>query len=109
MNELQNQVGARIRKFRTNRGWSLEELAHQAGTNPTYLAALERGEKNATILTLNKIVNALELSFIDLFSAGSEKSDAADAKICSALDGLSLQEKEFIYQSILFLKRRSLK
>ncbi|MDC3413481.1 helix-turn-helix domain-containing protein [Aquibacillus sp. 3ASR75-11] len=60
-------IGERIRKLRKERGLSQEELAHLSSLHPTYIGQLERGEKNATIDTIEKVTKALEISLEELF------------------------------------------
>ncbi|MEK4486932.1 helix-turn-helix transcriptional regulator [Psychrobacillus sp. FSL H8-0484] len=67
MEDIVSIVGDRIRSFRKERGLSQEELAHQASLHNTYIGQLERGEKNATIESLFKITNALEITLEELF------------------------------------------
>lgn len=53
------QVGANIRKIRQELDISQEELAIRAGLDRTYIGAVERGERNISILNLAKIAKAL--------------------------------------------------
>ena len=55
-------VGERIKFFRNKLGWSQEKLALQAEINTAFLGHLERGLKNPTIKTLEKITFALGVS-----------------------------------------------
>lgn len=55
-------MGIRIKELRHNLGLSQEKLALKAGIDRTYLAGIESGKRNATIITIEKIVNALEVS-----------------------------------------------
>ena len=56
--------------FQNNRDsghWSQEKLAELANTKFSYIGAVERGEKNMSILTLERIANALGVPIGDLF------------------------------------------
>ena len=68
MGEIAKAVGQRIRNYRTRAGFSQEKLAEMSGCHPTYIGQLERGEKNATIESIEKICIALDLPLEDLFN-----------------------------------------
>jgi transcriptional regulator with XRE-family HTH domain len=55
-------LGAQIRLHRQRLGWSQELLAEAAGLHRTYVGAVERGERNITVLNLLRIADALKLS-----------------------------------------------
>ena len=67
MSEIAKAVGQRIRNYRTKAGFSQEKLAEMSGCHPTYIGQLERGEKNATIESIEKITTALSLPMSKLF------------------------------------------
>ena len=67
MSDLPKVIGERIRNFRKEKGLSQEELADIANLHATYIGQLERGEKNATLESIEKVANALEISLEDLF------------------------------------------
>ena len=49
----------RVRELRALNGYSQEELAHRAGLHRTYVGAVERGERNITLLNAQRIADAL--------------------------------------------------
>lgn len=61
-------VGKRIRFLRKQAGLSQERLALKAGVDRTYLAGIEAGKRNATLVSLEKIVVALEISMKDFWN-----------------------------------------
>ena len=67
MRDLAKMVGQRIRSYRTQRGLSQEKLAELCGCHPTYIGQLERGEKNATLESIDKIAASLNISLSKLF------------------------------------------
>ncbi len=69
---ITEQVGNRIRALRKQRGLSQEKLALKAGIDWTYLAGIETGKRNATLLSLEKVAIALDISMRDFFDFEKE-------------------------------------
>ncbi|OBZ14222.1 hypothetical protein A8L34_09700 [Bacillus sp. FJAT-27264] len=65
MNSIES-IGENIRILRLKNGLSQEQLALNAGVNTSYIGQIERGEKNPTIKTLDKVSEALGIALIDL-------------------------------------------
>ena len=61
MTQLNLIVGNNIRMLRNNRGFSQEQFAEQCGLHRTYVGAIERGERNITLGTLEKFARALNV------------------------------------------------
>ena len=59
--------GRRVRAARNACGWSQEDLAAEAAVDRTYVGAIERGERNLSLLNINKLSVALDESFEDFF------------------------------------------
>ena len=64
----QVEFGKRIKHYRTQKGYSQEELAFKAGLDRTYIASVESGKRNVSIQTIKKFLDALELTFSEFFS-----------------------------------------
>ena len=60
------QVGRKIAKLRDDRGWSQRMLADHAQIEYAHLARLELGQKEAGLLILQKIADALEVPVWEL-------------------------------------------
>ena len=58
--------GERVRVLRQARGLSQEALALAAGLDRTYIGGVERGERNISLLNIQKIAQALYVSPADL-------------------------------------------
>ena len=65
---IEKDVGKRIKDLRIKLGISQEELGFRSGVHRTYIASLEVGKRNISVATLEKIVNALEVSFSEFFN-----------------------------------------
>lgn len=59
--------GERVRLLRKEKGLSQEELADKADVHRTYVGMIERGEKNITIVNIQKIAKALGVHIKELF------------------------------------------
>ena len=64
---IREKVGKRIKELRHILGISQEELADKARVHRTYIASLEVGKRNVSIITLEKITIALEVSLSEFF------------------------------------------
>lgn len=58
--------GERVRTLRQSRSLSQEALAFAAGLDRTYIGGVERGERNISLINIQKIAYALEVSPADL-------------------------------------------
>ena len=61
-------VGVAIKKVRTSKGVSQEQLANDAGIDRSYMGGIERGEHNFTIMSLAKIAKGLEMTVAELLA-----------------------------------------
>lgn len=67
MSEIAKIIGQRLRHRRLELGYSQEVASEKAGLHPTYIGQLERGEKNATLESIEKVCIALEYPMEELF------------------------------------------
>ena len=56
-----------MRRLRTSRGLSQEQLAAAAGIHRNYLGGIERGERNPSLSNVIRIAKALDMSLSQLF------------------------------------------
>lgn len=66
------KFGKQVRKVRLKQGLSQEELAEKAGLHRTYIGMIERAEKNITLLNIEKLAKALDISIVDLLKINDE-------------------------------------
>lgn len=64
---ITDEVGRRIRQIRTEQGLSQEKLALKAELDRTYLAGVEQGKRNPSLKSLEKIIDALGVTFCYFF------------------------------------------
>src|ERR1700676_4107965 len=65
-------VGARVRGIRARRGMSRKILARDSGVSERYLASLEAGHGNVSILLLKQIAQAMSVEVEELARSGPE-------------------------------------
>ena len=106
MSMITNVVGQRLRAYRVKQGLTQEELAEKAELHPTYIGQVERGEKNLTITSLEKILNALEVSFSELFSHYDSRPGQMEtaAKCYDLITQVKEKEQEHIYRILVELE-----
>ena len=95
--------GNRIKELRKARSLSQEMLALNAGITTTYLGLVERGQRNATVATVEAICNALNISLAEFFSNADLTRSVKDdigIQILHQLIGLSNNEKQLILQTV---------
>lgn len=104
MSELAKSIGQRIRNHRAAAGLSQEKLAELSGCHPTYIGQLERGEKNATIESIDKIATALNVSLSKLFEQLGGQDDGSRNIPLECYEFLSAktpEEQEQIFNILL--------
>ena len=57
--DLLVSLGARVRTLRQRRGWTQVEMSEQVGIDRSFLADVERGKRNISILNLDLIAKGL--------------------------------------------------
>ena len=67
------QFGDNVRTLRKEQGYSQEAFAEVVGVHRTYIGGIERGERNPTLITMIRILEALDVSF--------------EALLCGVLEG----------------------
>lgn len=59
--QLVETFASRMREVRLGRGMSQEDLAHEAGLDRTYISGCERRLRNPSLISVEKIANALNV------------------------------------------------
>jgi len=108
MSKAVELVGKRIREYRMNKGLSQEELAYRSELHTAHLGRIERGEKNPTLESIEKIINALGITFEEFFNFQSNLNNLEEPlidKIVSYLRVMTSDEQKDIYKTVkIFVK-----
>lgn len=76
-NYLQIQVGLRIKELRAQHSLNQEQFAHRINMDRTYLASIEVGNRNVTLMNLAKIARGFDLTLSEFFK-GINYDDSND-------------------------------
>lgn len=64
---IQQKVGKRIQEIRIEKNISQQDLASKCNFEKSNMSRLEKGNSNATLSTLEKVCDALQIDFLELF------------------------------------------
>lgn len=92
-------LGERVRQFRARRGMTRKILARDSGVSERYLAQLEGGHGNISILLLRRVATAMGLPLGDLLQEGPERP-VEYALARQILDGLPATEIGPAYRAL---------
>lgn len=65
--EILIAFGKRVRELRKERNWSQEKLAEISGLHPNYIGMVERGERNPSLLNIQRIVHSFSINLDTFF------------------------------------------
>jgi transcriptional regulator with XRE-family HTH domain len=65
--DIKSKIGGRIRELRNDRDLSQEKFANLCGLDRTYIAGIEQGRRNVSIVNLEKIAKAFGISLSEFF------------------------------------------
>ena len=65
--DIRSVFGERVRELRAERDWSQEKMAEATGLHWTYIGQTERGERNLTLRSIQKIAKGLKIEMAELF------------------------------------------
>lgn len=68
--DLQRRLGRNLRRLRKAKGLSQEAFADTLRIHRTYMGGLERGERNVTLKTVERMAAALGVDPADLLAEG---------------------------------------
>jgi transcriptional regulator with XRE-family HTH domain len=72
---INEHLGRRVKKLRTDRGWSLDNLAQASGVSRSMLSEIEREKANPTLAVTFRIAGAFAMTIAELIET-SEKQAA---------------------------------
>jgi transcriptional regulator with XRE-family HTH domain len=70
--DLQCTLGDNLRAYRTTRGLSQEALAEVLDFHRTYMSGIERGQRNLTLRSVERIAERLKVDPVELLRVDSD-------------------------------------
>lgn len=70
--DLQRILGRNLRAYRKARGLSQESFAEVLGVHRTYMGGIERGERNLTLQSLERIAEQIDMEPLSLLQPADE-------------------------------------
>jgi len=67
--DIKESLGKRLRELRNERGISQEKFSFECELDRTYIASIEQGKRNVSIVNIEKIANAFDMSVVDFFNS----------------------------------------
>jgi transcriptional regulator with XRE-family HTH domain len=67
--DIKEQVGKRLRELRVEKGLTQEKFSFECGLDRTYIASIEQGRRNVSIVNIEKIAKALNLTIPNFFNS----------------------------------------
>lgn len=111
MSEVVKRFGQRVKYYRTRMGVSQEKFAELCGLHPTYIGQVERGEKNCTLESAEKISKGLNIPLETLLckSVTLNEEDSILHEIYDAvsqLDDKTQKDISEIIRKVIEIKKR---
>ncbi|MBO1062301.1 MAG: helix-turn-helix transcriptional regulator [Aphanizomenon flos-aquae CP01] len=75
MDARMDAFGIRVRYFRKSLKLSQDELAEKSDLHRTYIGAVERGERNISLMNIFRLADALQVTAKELFDNQIENGE----------------------------------
>jgi transcriptional regulator with XRE-family HTH domain len=72
---IKKRFGKKVMLLRLKKGWSQERLALNANLDRTYIPGIEKGERNVSIIVIEKIAKALGIEPYELLIFEYDKAN----------------------------------
>ncbi|WGW12208.1 helix-turn-helix transcriptional regulator [Saxibacter everestensis] len=98
--DLQKTLGRNLRTHREARGLSQEQFADVLGVHRTYMGGVERGERNLTLKSVERLADAIAVDALELLTEGftalpepAGRKDLGEAGETVSVEGMQTHKK----------------
>jgi len=78
--DIKLKIGQRIKELREKAEMSQKDLAYTADLDRSYIASIENGQRNVSIVNIEKIAVALGVSLKEMFNNGEFDNNTKGSK-----------------------------
>jgi transcriptional regulator with XRE-family HTH domain len=68
MEDIKIKIGLRVKELRISKGYSQEQLAELADLDRTYIPGIESGKRNISIVVVEKLAMAFQITISELMN-----------------------------------------
>jgi transcriptional regulator with XRE-family HTH domain len=77
--EIKTKIGIRIKELREIQNLSQKDLSYSSDLDRSYIASVENGKRNISIVNIEKIAKALDVTLKDFFNNGKFDNNSASS------------------------------
>lgn len=74
--DIKSKIGIRIKELREQSNMSQKDLAYSADLDRSYIASVENGQRNISIVNIEKVSTALGVTLKEFFNNGRFDNDS---------------------------------
>lgn len=78
--DIKLKIGQRIKELREKTEMSQKDLAYAADLDRSYIASIENGQRNVSIVNIEKIAVALNITVKEFFKSNNFENTTTDKK-----------------------------
>lgn len=77
--EIKSKIGNRIKELRDIKEMSQKDLSYASDLDRSYIASVEKGQRNISIVNIEKIATALGVTLQEFFESNLFNDDTASS------------------------------
>ena len=67
--DIKIKIGKRLKELRTEKNLSQEKFSFVCELDRTYIASIEQGKRNVSVVNIEKIASSLDMSIYEFFKS----------------------------------------
>ncbi len=91
-------LGLKLKRMRTDKGWTLEEVSQRTGVARSTLSKIENGQMSPTYDVLQRITRGLDLDLVELFDTRRQVAPGGRRSVFRAGEGKQHPTRTYHYE-----------